>query len=58
MRSRQRRSGCIKAAVRIRCLMEKRADLALLTSELETGPYPAGIPWFSTCSGGRVITAW
>jgi glycogen debranching enzyme len=50
MRTRQRRSGRIHSGGPLfDAWMDKsRADLALLTSELETGPYPyAGIPWFS-----------
>lgn len=61
MRSRQRRSGQIHSGGPLfDAWMDKsRADLALLTSELETGPYPyAGIPWFSTPFGrDAVITA-
>jgi glycogen debranching enzyme len=61
MRARRRRGASIGSASPLFSdwMDRSRADLALLTSELETGPYPyAGIPWFSTPFGrDAVITA-
>jgi glycogen debranching enzyme len=61
MRTRQRRSTGVRSSGPLfqQWMERSRADLALLTSELPTGPYPyAGIPWFSTPFGrDAVITA-
>ncbi|TLX60816.1 amylo-alpha-1,6-glucosidase [Stutzerimonas nosocomialis] len=61
MRRRRRRGAQIKTSGRLfqAWLDNSRADLALLTTELPTGPYPyAGIPWFSTPFGrDAIITA-
>jgi glycogen debranching enzyme len=62
MRARRRRGGRLRTTGRLfNAWMDKsRADLALLTTPLHTGPYPyAGIPWFSTAFGrDAIITAW
>jgi glycogen debranching enzyme len=62
MRARRRHGARIKSSGRLfnEWLEKSRNDLALLTSLMETGPYPyAGIPWFSTAFGrDAIITAW
>jgi glycogen debranching enzyme len=62
IRLRSRRGGRIASgsAMFAHWLDQSRADLALLTTDLATGPYPyAGIPWFSTPFGrDGLITAW
>ncbi|MBI1685379.1 amylo-alpha-1,6-glucosidase [Caulobacter hibisci] len=62
MRGRRRRGARLKSSGRLfnDWLEKSRADLALLTTEFDTGPYPyAGIPWFSTPFGrDAIITAW
>jgi glycogen debranching enzyme len=62
MRLRGRRGARVRSSGRIfsEWIEKSKADLALLTTELETGPYPyAGIPWFSTTFGrDAIITAW
>lgn len=61
MRSNTRRGGRLKSSgLRFNDWIERsRNDLALLTTEMETGPFPyAGIPWFSTAFGrDSIITA-
>ncbi|MGH8078200.1 MAG: amylo-alpha-1,6-glucosidase, partial [Lysobacter sp.] len=61
MRARQRRGARVRSGEPLfdAWIQRSRADLALLTSELSTGPYPyAGIPWFSTPFGrDAVVTA-
>lgn len=62
MRERRRRGARITTNGRLfnAWIDKSRADLALLTTPMKTGPYPyAGIPWFSTCFGrDGIITAW
>jgi len=62
MRARRRHGARLVSSGRLfnEWLSKSRADLALLTTRMETGPYPyAGIPWFSTAFGrDAIITAW
>jgi glycogen debranching enzyme len=61
MRAARRRGATIRTTGRLfnEWMGKSRADLALLTTELPTGPYPyAGIPWFSTPFGrDAIVTA-
>jgi glycogen debranching enzyme len=62
MRARTRHGARLRTSGRLfdEWIEKSKADLALLTTEMETGPYPyAGIPWFSTTFGrDAIITAY
>lgn len=62
MRERRRRGARVRTNGRLfnAWIDKSRADLALLTTPMPTGPYPyAGIPWFSTAFGrDGIVTAW
>ncbi|CAH2404645.1 amylo-alpha-1,6-glucosidase [Mesorhizobium escarrei] len=54
MRAKRRHGATVHSSGRVfnDWVERARADVALLTTELTTGPYPyAGIPWFSTAFG-------
>jgi glycogen debranching enzyme len=62
MRARRRNGARVTTSGRLfnSWIAKSRSDIALLTTPMETGPYPyAGIPWFSTAFGrDGIITAW